>query len=236
MKDSIIYIIMIVGIFWWIHWRLNKITYYDYGDKEKATKKICILTGVHGDEIAGPRTIRKMIDEGYFHKIERMRPELFIRVIPCVNRYGYIHHKRYQKNEKNRDINRNFGEDGPIDEISSELFELVKEMDLVIDFHEGYDFHKMNPESIGSTISTSNQTKAIADILLNAVNKSIDEEGKKFTLRIHNCYKYTTLGCYLQRLNKDYILIETTGKREKQDLQIRMEQIRIIINTILFNI
>ncbi len=224
---------MIVGIFWWIHWRLNKISYYDYGDQEKATKKICILTGVHGDEIAGPRTVQRMVDEGYFHKIEKMRPELFIRVIPCVNRYGYIYHKRGQKKEKNEDINRNFGEDGPIDEISNELFGLVREMDLVIDFHEGYDFHKMNPDSIGSTITPSNQTKGIGYILLKRVNEKIEEEGKKFTIRIHNCYKYNTLGCYLERLNKDYILVETTGKKEKQDLHIRMNQIRIIINTLM---
>jgi hypothetical protein len=191
------------------------------------------LTGVHGDEIAGPRTVEKMIEEDYFDRIERMRPELFIRVIPCVNRYGYIYKKRYQKNKKNKDINRNFGEDGPIDEISSELFGLVRDMDLVIDFHEGYDFHKMNPDSIGSTITPSNQTKGIGDILLKRVNESIENEGKKFTIRIHNCYKYETLGCYMERLNKDYILIETTGKREKQDLGIRMRQIRIIIHKLM---
>lgn len=226
-------ILLIILIFWWIHERLNRITYYDFGDKNKAKKKICIVAGVHGDEIAGPYTIQRMIDGGYFHKVVEKKKDLYIRVIPVVNRYGYIYYERYQKDRKHKDINRNFGEDGPIDEISSELFGLIKDMDFVIDFHEGYNFHKMEPESIGSTISTSNQTKGIADILLKSVNGLIEEQGKKFTIRIHNCYKYKTLGCYLQRLNKDYILIETTGKLEKQDLSIRSEQVYVIVNTLL---
>ena len=63
----------------------------------------------------------------------------------------------YQLKPFNRDINRNFNKEGK-DRISSIILDYAKRSDLIVDLHEGYEYHKRYPQSMGSSI-IPNQSK-----------------------------------------------------------------------------
>ena len=109
-------------------------------------------------------------------------------------------------------------------------------IDFVLDFHEGYDFHKINENSLGSTITYTNditgKAKEIGKKLVEKINKTIENDKKKFTLLDYN-YKPIegTLLEYLSGLNISGILIETTGQNNIQPLQKRLELIDLIFQS-----
>lgn len=201
---------------------------------------LLIISGVHGNERAGPYTLNKLIKSNYFEQIiKNINLKKFIKkiyVIPIVNEFGYKYNLRYQNDLFNPDINRNFYKNvaGPKDLIAKFIDNYIKKSDIIIDFHEGHDFHLINNKSIGSTIKTNNQSLLIFNIL-NNLNSLIYNPDKKFILLTTSpCDIDHTLGCYIYKYypNKNYILIETTGQNEIQPIYIREKQIMIILDTI----
>jgi hypothetical protein len=221
----IILIFFIIIIYFYF---FNKIKYYDFNTNSKI--KICFIAGVHGNEPAGSITLNELIKEKYFEN-----KNIFIRIIPIVNKFGYNFNIRYQNNPFYPDINRNFSENGPVEKNSKELYNLTKDMDIVIDFHEGWGFYKINPESVGSTITVTPKLKYLGQKIINNINKNIVNLDYKFILRNDICEINTTLGCYLNNKNKNYILVETTGQNNIQPLYLRKNQIKNIIQTIINN-
>ncbi len=205
----------------------KKIRYYDFNDYNSKIK-ICLIGGVHGNEPAGSITLLELIKNNYFNN-----KNIFIRVIPIVNEFGYKFNMRYQNNLKYPDINRNFSENGPTENISKELYNLTKDMDLIIDFHEGWGFHKIQPDSVGSTITITPNLKSLGYSIINNLNNIISNNNYKFILRTDICDIKTTLGCYMNNKNKNYLLVETTGQNDIQELSIRKNQIKNIIETII---
>ena len=106
---------------------------------------------------------------------------------------------------------------------------LVKKNDYVFDFHEGYDYHIRNSNSIGSTLSTKNQFD-ISNKIINNLNKIITDEDKKFVLLTNKSKIIGTLRDYCDNINKPYVLIETT---RIENLDTRIKKCKIIINTII---
>jgi hypothetical protein len=106
-------------------------------------------------------------------------------------------------------------------------------MDLILDFHEGWGFHKINPTSIGSTVTVSKNMKELGNIIINNLNKIIKKEDYKFILLDDICDIDSTLGCYSNNNNMNYILVETTGQNDIQPLEIRHAQIKNVIDTVL---
>lgn len=227
----------------------QKIKYYDFYNSfnllgfpfepykvescNKKIYKICIIAGVHGNEPAGTVCLKNLISNGYFTDVAKKK-RFYIRVIPCVNEYGYKNNIRYQSNMIFPDINRNFKGEG--DETTSKtLLELIKDFDLVIDFHEGWGFHLINNKSIGSTLSPSSKfTNYIAEECITELNKNITDIDKKFiVLNNRSCEIPTTLACNRKKSNKDYLLVETSGQNNIQPMHIRTEQIKTIIDTTL---
>ena len=204
----------------------DKIKYYDFGNKN-SDKKICILAGVHGNEPAGCHLLINLLKKNYFNKFN-----LYIRVIPVVNEFGIKYNIRYQNNLLYPDINRNFREDGGIENISKQLVDLTKKFNIIIDFHEAWGYYKDNNGSIGSTIST-NMTK-LGNIIIDKLNRSINDKRKQFIQYNKLCRIKTSFGCFNK--NKKYMLVETSGQNNIQPLKLRMKQIYIIIKIILENI
>lgn len=188
-------------------------------------KTIMLVGGVHGNEPSGAHALTNlcnMLDSG---KIGLKRGKLII--VPVANEWGISHYERGNGQFLNSDVNRNFTESGPADDISAALAKLSKGADLVFDFHEGWGYHKINPESIGSTITSSSdpQIQNLAQETVNLLNKDISDPGKKFTHRVNDaCDITTTLGCQVQRSGGKYMLIETTGQNEIQSRAIRVNQ------------
>lgn len=72
-------------------------------------KKVFIVAGIHGDEIAAPvnaylfaKNLCNIVDDTYF----KLRSSCNFYIIPCVNGYGMINNQR--DNGNGVDINRNF--------------------------------------------------------------------------------------------------------------------------------
>ncbi|SVD46301.1 uncharacterized protein METZ01_LOCUS399155, partial [marine metagenome] len=121
-------------------------------DSGKLGPTIVLTGGVHGNEPAGARAVEQI----RHWPIRRGR----LIVVPRVNKPGLEKGTRYLPGEPpaRRDLNRNFpktGSDKPTrGELAQALWALIKEEKpaWLIDLHEGYDFHQLNSDSVGSSI------------------------------------------------------------------------------------
>ncbi len=224
---------------------------FNYGEHTPNNKIILILGGIHGNEPAGSKAIRQLMDD-----INKNNTKLNNKIIfvPYVNYCALQLNKR--KVPFIGDLNRKF----PITEnynknnlhpIIKDILVLIEQADFIIDFHEGWGYYKEHTGSIGSTISPTNTdiSDNVADLVYTKLNKTIDDNNKKFTILIeddnkikNNLDKYGknvdikyTLRYYANLINKNYILIETSGQNDIQDLDIRISQARTIIDTVLNN-
>jgi predicted deacylase len=198
---------------------------YEYGQDNKYT--ILVLGATHGDEPAGHHIIKNMMNRASVTNAK-------VIFVPSVNNCGYILNRRY--NYLFTDINRNYYDDTDY-KINKYIIDLVNKSDFVIDIHEAYDYHRINKESIGSTITLSYNDKhkksELENIILSNVNKYIVDEDKKFvSLNAKDQMIDGTLLQYCINKNKNYMLIEITGKLDKQPLDKRIEQGTNILNSV----
>jgi predicted deacylase len=215
----------------------KNIKYYDYipfKNIGNRPHKICFIAGVHGNEPAGSVALYDLIKSGYF-ATQAGKNNLYIRVIPTVNTWGIKYNNRYQPNLLYPDINRNFIGTG-LEYTSKHIIKLINNFDLVVDFHEGWGFHLINSDSVGSTISPSrtNLAISIANNAVDRINKSITCFNKKFMVLYNNsCEISKTLACFRECQGKHYILVETSGQNNLQSLNIRKKQIYDVIEETL---
>lgn len=190
---------------------------------------LLIISGVHGNERAGPYTLNDLIKKKYFEN----KNFKTITIIPIVNIFGYKYNTRYQNDIFNPDINRLFYNEtnAPLAKL---IIDQVKKSDIILDFHEGYDYYLQDKNSIGSTISTTEDSKVAKDII-KILNESIRDKKKSFTLLRKNCNIKNSLQCFMYTHYPDklYMLIETTGQNEIQPMDVRYNQIKIILDGIL---
>jgi hypothetical protein len=231
MKLNVILIALlfiIVFLVLYIYYSYNNGVYYkDYGDPSSSIK-VCLITGVHGNEPAGSILFNNLIESGYFERVAEMKG-IFIRVLPNVNEFGLDFGLRHQNNVFHPDINRTF-EEGGMDVMSKDIIRLIKNMTLIIDFHEGWGFHRLNKKSIGSTLTVTDNVKKLANVIVTELNRTIPEDYKKFTILDRMCSIKTALSCYANNMGKQYILVETTGQENIQPLEIRHSQIQTILD------
>lgn len=215
------------------------------GSRGNKPFKISIIAGTHGNEPAGTNALEKLLDSGYFDRFSRQAP-VQITVVPRVNSVGLKLGVRHQPNPLYPDINRNYtydqtrGEDG-VEAVSKAITDLTKDSDLVIDLHEGWGYHLVNPESIGSTLSHSGNSGSLAgklsQIAVGGLNQRITSPSKKFVVldpgRYPACDIRSTLRCARHLAGKNYILIETTGQNDIQPMKVRVSQHIHLIDSIL---
>ena len=210
----------------------QKLYYKDFGNKEQRVR-ICLIAGVHGNEPAGSLLFHRLIKNGYFDYIASTQ-NIFIRVIPSVNEFGLEHNTRYQNSLKHPDINRTFTEEGEIHHLSRDLLRLLKDTTLVIDFHEAWGFHRIHPQSLGSsiTITGDSDTQEVAQLIVQNVNQLINNPKYRFDVLKRICSIQNTLSCYLHKRGINYILVETSGQNDVQPVEIRQTQIVNILDTV----
>ena len=90
----------------------------------------------------------------------------------------------------------------------------------------------------------------LSDLIYNNLNNNINENNKKFTILIDDDNKIKTdtnkygknvdidgtLRNYINLLNKDYLLIETSGQKNIQPLDLRINQDRMVIDSVLLSL
>ena len=210
----------------------QKLYYRDFGNKDSEIK-ICLIAGVHGNEPAGSLLFHQLIKNGYFNVITSIHKNLFIRVIPSVNEFGLEYNTRYQNSLSHPDINRTFTEEGEIHHLSRELLRLVKDMTLVIDFHEAWGFHKIHPQSLGSslTVTGDQKTHSLSQYMVQQLNFIISNPKYQFDVLKRICSIPNTLSCYLHKRDINYILVETSGQNDVQPVKVRQTQIINILES-----
>lgn len=186
---------------------------------------ILLLGGTHGNEPASSHILEQIINELNNGQIVIKKGKLII--IPHVNSCGLNLNSRYAPFT---DINRNY----PVEvngktkyKINSEIINLVKDSDFIIDLHEGWGYHKINKASMGSTLYPSKTSESIktSDILTKYINMNIVDNTKHFTSLIDpKCEIKGSLHYFANISNKNYILIETTGQNDIQPMNIRVQQ------------
>ena len=211
---------------------------------------ILIIGATHGNEPAGYYAINNLINKLDDKTIILKKGKLIL--IPAVNYCALKLGIRFIPIIG--DLNRKYPIVADYNKsdcaITQQIINYSNESDFILDFHEGWGFNRTNKKSMGSTISpTSTKSFDIAKILLHNINLTINDNNKKFVvladkkmlsdnksdnfdysenIDIKGSFRY-----YQQLLNKDYILIETTGQNNIQPLDIRINQNNIFIQKIL---
>jgi predicted deacylase len=195
---------------------------------------ILLVGGVHGNEPAGAHGLAQFVNN-LDNGTEKLKKGTLI-IVPEVNEWGLNKYVRENGHLMHGDINRNFTASGPQDKTSEALQQLVRSADIVMDFHEGWGYHRVQPDSLGSTITsgTNPETQALVEKAVGILNHQIPDQRKWFTHRQNDaCSIVETLGCETERSGKDYILTETTGQDEIQPRGIRVNQVYTVLKCVL---
>ena len=247
LTNIFLFIIIIIIFIYYNH--MNKICIskpetFIYSAKNNPTDiNILIVGTTHGNEPVGYHAITDLMNLLNNNKLILKKGTLTL--VPVVNYCGF------KKNTRNifffNDINRQYYiNTNSI--INQSIIKLTETSDFILDFHEGWGFHKIDNSSIGSTITPNNILNSldVAQLMKDAVNNTINEDKKKFIIRtdntelIKNVNEYSikttvsgTLASFLEKQSKQYILIETSGQNMIQPLDLRVNQAIIFINELL---
>jgi predicted deacylase len=191
---------------------------------------VLIVGTAHGNEPAGSEALNQLLQ--LFQQEKLKLKQGTITVIPTMNPCGKKLGIRYQPQEllsvlraTRSDLNRNFKEDGTCD-VSKKVAEIAKHKTLVIDLHEGWGFHQLQPESMGSAVYPTDHklSKQIADEIVKTVNKGIPVSKKQFVVEKEQKPVVGSLRKFCEDSDIPYILIETTGQNNIQPLSTRANQ------------
>jgi len=210
-----------------------------------SNKTIMIIGGTHGNEPAGTVAIKQLIDDLNSKKVITKHNLI---LIPYVNYCGVklnIRHLNFL-GDINRQYPINIGDDlTKIHPINKKIMDLMNKADIVLDFHEGWGFFREHKKSIGNSITPTDTQEAIniANLFYNVITDPV----KKFVILTNDSklinddsYKYSeespikgSFRNYCQQINKNYILIETAGQNDVQDIAIRVKHNRIFIDSLI---
>lgn len=193
-----------------------------------------IIAGVHGNEPAATITLNLLLKTSTFLKPKRGK----IILIPAANQCGLQENIRWHPTEIFQyDLNRKFNEYGGTNGKSEQIIDALQDCDLILDFHEGWGWNVTTrngwgPVSLGSSIFGTNHPLAsiVAKQAVEEINMTITDPNKKFVqLMNESCTIPSTLGCYFEKSKKAGVVIETSGQNDVQPLEVRMAQVKKVI-------
>lgn len=191
---------------------------YEYNNNSNFT--ILLIGGTHGDEPSGLLALQ----DYDFSNIKN------VNIIICYPNTCGIKAKTRNDPTTNLDINREYNSQNPHNNI---IEKLCLKSNLVIDFHEGYDYHIINKNSIGSTL-TSKKEINLCNLIISNLNNYIIDINKKFVFINQLVSKIPgSLQNFCNIHDISYILVETT---RIEPIQIRIHKCNIILDTIFKNI
>ena len=178
-------------------------------------KRVLFVCGTHGDEPSGVWALQNFPFSKY--------PG--INIVVCqMNPCGIIENIREHPN-LNLDLNRTYNQNILQNKIVKKL---VIESDIIVDFHEGWDYHIINKNSIGSSLQT-NMLWTLCHFIIKDINRTIRDPNKHFVLSDTPIIK-GSLREFCDKKNKPYILVETTRIEEEGE---RIRKCKMIIDNIL---
>ncbi|MBK1881416.1 succinylglutamate desuccinylase/aspartoacylase family protein [Luteolibacter pohnpeiensis] len=197
--------------------------------------KLILTGGVHGNEPAGSLAAEQIRNWNI------LRGTLV--VIPRVNALGLEANTRFVPGAEQgeQDLNRNFPKPGSKNEatgaLAKSLWEFVTEQkpDWLIDLHEGYGFHQLQPGSVGSSIIDSDtiETDRSVPSMLHAVNAGIGQEKLQF-VNLSPPIKGSLARATAEFLGASTMILETTSKDQR--LPFRVRQQRVMVHELLSQI
>lgn len=190
---------------------------------------LCIIGSVHGNEPAGTLALQELIKNKAFDGIINSK----VIVILNPNPIGLITNNResWELSSGWFDINRSYPGS---QSIVKQIQEQVAKSTLVLEFHEGWGFHKINPKSLGSTIMPTKHKLAVnvGENMLLDINNVIPVPNKHFSVILNDaCGITSSLGCYCENQNIPHILLEITGQNDKQPIEVRKKQVQLLIRS-----
>ena len=183
---------------------------------KNSSPRILFIAGTHGDEPAGYHTL---------NNYDFSNTNKNILVIPNVNQCGTNQNMRINPITR-KDINREYGKNNIY---NSQIESIILTCDLIIDFHEGYDYHLRNSNSIGATLSSLTEGK-LCEYIIGKLNEGIKEDYKKFSYIGEKEEIVGSLRYFSDNNNIPHILVETT---RIEPLEERVKKCEIIIKSIL---
>ena len=148
-------------------------------DSGKPGPTALILGGVHGSEPAGALAAAQVCT------FQPMTGKIV--AVPRVNMPGLAAKLRYVP-DGGGDMNRVYPpENGetPAERMGEAIIALMEEhrIRLFVDLHEARTFHKLDPTSLGQSLLPAKNppSDAMATVAIEAVNRDIDEDVKKFS-------------------------------------------------------
>tara|TARA_B100000035_G_scaffold314558_1_gene331230 strand:+ start:693 stop:1307 length:615 start_codon:yes stop_codon:yes gene_type:complete len=185
---------------------------YDYIEN---VKRVLFVCGTHGDEPSGVWALQDFPFSKYTN----------INIVVCqMNPCGVIQNVREHPN-LNLDLNRTYNKSILQNEI---IKKLVMESDIIVDFHEGWDYHIVNKTSIGSSLQT-NKLHDICEFIIKKLNETIIDNNKHFVISDTPIIK-GSLREFCNEKEKSYILVETTRVEDKLE---RIRKCKMIIHYVL---
>jgi hypothetical protein len=154
-------------------------------DSGRAGEVVLVLAGIHGDEPAPPVAASRI--RGWSVVSGRLL------VVPKVNPPALSAGTRHTPGDKPFDLNRHFpgsGRDAPEEGMASAIWSLLarERVTWLVDLHEGWDFHRINPRSVGSSVTyvpgapSAGASKEMATFVLDAINGADDPPRHPFVL------------------------------------------------------
>lgn len=183
-------------------------------------KKILLIGGTHGNEPVGVYVLNSL--ENLLKNKPYLPKRGEITIIKNLNKCGYFLKNRYYNSVgKKYDINRLYGTDFVV---NKQVESIVKNADVIIDIHEGWGYIGDKLNSIGSSISyTKGINRRHVQKVVDLLNLKINEDNKKFEIGSFKTKRHS-LREYCSKINKPYILFETTGQNNIQSLNVRLNQ------------
>lgn len=201
-------------------------TEYYIVDSGQPGPTVFIEGGAHGDEPAGAAAA------GAIRHWPIVRGRMV--VVPRANVPALDANKRNTPGAPRAEgnLNRNYpvsSTDKPRGTPAREIWALVLEQkpDWLLDLHEGYDFHQVNSNSVGSSIIVSAGTNAetAGRLMLQAINDTIPKAELKFVFRRMGTPTMLARAAANQ-LHIPAMILETTSKRPLPE-RIRQHEIMV---------
>ncbi len=188
---------------------------------------VVVMAGVHGDEPAGVQAA------------DAIRTWTVARgtllVIPRANQPAIAAKSRFTPQTPHADLARCFPQSAtnmPRGTLASALWQLLARLqpDWFLDLHEGWGVHRRNPKTLGSTVLHASPHRSHAQMLVDAVNATIDDPGHHFVAlehfipgsSVYAASRWLRVACLVQ---------ETT--RVGRPLRLRVQQHEVMTRTLL---
>ena len=210
---------------------------FNSANPEQDGPKVLIVGTTHGNEPAGGEALNRLIKMLQSQMLSKGTLVLIPYMNPCGKALGF----RYQPHKmlllSDSYLNRNYptsdSENGKC-EVSQAMTKFIPQFDFVIDLHEGWGYHQLDPESLGSGIYPNKQQLAeqVATQMAIDLNQSIPIKTKQFIVE-HIPDLKGSLRSLCDLHNIPYVLIETTGQDNIQPLSTRANQHLTLIQSAL---